>query len=904
MTHHVVLKGSVDQLPAPNSKPQFFFLGVIMKTPTTIARKAIVVALMTALASTAFATTTNITADIEKDYQGTADDILHVQLPNQIDSITNACKIEGFGQLTINAWDKLVNESQGVIDVGHYGISGEGSSYASVLENKGTIYVNDDQFDLSLINSGSVVVKGDTLKLYNRYLVMQEGGSITQADSSILKRIEVDYQGNAIANSEVKEGALLQAEEIYIDTGKVGLILDGDIKGSDITIKGSYTNVHATGSIVGDTVKIYSTINQSDGTNGGGGKFIANKEISFIKGGSVSLKDAVVQSPVVNILSNSFNLYGSSQINGVQKLTINTTFSIWDQAGIENDFVDEVILDGSGTTAPRIQLIGDRSLTIDNLTVQKFESSSDSAKLVDKMTVTDSGRSSFTVNNVTVLEGAKLDIYADDKKDGAASTDVKIGTMNLAKDAQVKFGYRLGTYSAFSSKSIDTLILDTGSKLDGGSSDKSKYASIKNIEFKGDNASVTSTLVGDSTNVSVDAGVTGASLGAIETGTANIYLENVDSETAVLKIQSKAADTQMTVTSSAANNTGDSTKDLAKAAQSVSIADGDKTFTVYQEENEIFDGSSATYDGTKLGATKTHANKTVYGSSSMAVLGLHIWRNEINDMNKRLGELRDSSSQSNGVWARVYNGRAKVGSLGVTNKYSALQMGYDRQVDTGVWLGGAVSYTAGDNDFRSGSGDSALLAFTGYGSWLFDNGMFLDVTGKIGRMKNTFDIGSTSGMSSGSYHTNAVSVSAEAGWRFDLTDMIFVEPQVELMWGHVRGADYTTSLGVDVNQDSTESFIGRAGFAFGVKCPNNRGNAYVRASVLHDWQGDTSFTFSQHNVGSRVVSQDLGGTWYEFGIGANFNVTDQTHLYADVEASNGGEVDTDYRVNFGVRYSF
>ncbi|MDO4936979.1 MAG: autotransporter outer membrane beta-barrel domain-containing protein [Sutterellaceae bacterium] len=102
----------------------------------------------------------------------------------------------------------------------------------------------------------------------------------------------------------------------------------------------------------------------------------------------------------------------------------------------------------------------------------------------------------------------------------------------------------------------------------------------------------------------------------------------------------------------------------------------------------------------------------------------------------------------------------------------------------------------------------------------------------------------------------------------------------------------------------TQSFIGRAGLALDVKCPNNRGNAYVRASVLHDWQGDASFTYSQANVGTRKVSQDLGDTWYEFGLGANVNLTKQTHLYADVEMSNGGEVETDYRFNLGVRYAW
>lgn len=124
------------------------------------------------------------------------------------------------------------------------------------------------------------------------------------------------------------------------------------------------------------------------------------------------------------------------------------------------------------------------------------------------------------------------------------------------------------------------------------------------------------------------------------------------------------------------------------------------------------------------------------------------------------------------------------------------------------------------------------------------------------------------------------------------------------MYGHVFGVDYSTSTGVNVEQDSADTLIGRAGVVLGLKCPDNRGNAYLRASVLHDWKGDADFTFSKTAGAARTISEELGGTWYEYGIGANFNATKQVHLYADVEAANGGEVDTDYRVNFGVRYSY
>ncbi|MFR6028151.1 MAG: autotransporter outer membrane beta-barrel domain-containing protein [Sutterella wadsworthensis] len=161
-------------------------------------------------------------------------------------------------------------------------------------------------------------------------------------------------------------------------------------------------------------------------------------------------------------------------------------------------------------------------------------------------------------------------------------------------------------------------------------------------------------------------------------------------------------------------------------------------------------------------------------------------------------------------------------------------------------------------------------AFTGYGSSLVDNGMFVDVTGKVGRLKNRFDISTTLGTASGSYNTNAFSLSAEAGWRLHpLDNSLYVEPQVEMMYGRVLDADYTTSMGVAVEHEAVDTLIGRVGFVLGLKCPNNRGNTYVRASILHDWQGDAESTFTKGGQ-TKHISEELGDTWLEYGVGANF----------------------------------
>lgn len=333
-----------------------------------------------------------------------------------------------------------------------------------------------------------------------------------------------------------------------------------------------------------------------------------------------------------------------------------------------------------------------------------------------------------------------------------------------------------------------------------------------------------------------------------------------------------------------------------------------------QKPTDIFDGSTAiiadngdckdcTIENVKIEKVQTQENPNINGIAEMAALGLHVWRNEIDEMHRRVGELRDSSESIDGVWARVNNGQARYGNQDVKNNYTSVQVGYDRQVSPGVWLGGALSYTDGDNDFRYGDGETDLYAFSLYNSWLFDNGIYLDLVGKIGRMKNSFDIQYDAVDSSGDYHTNAVSLSAELGWRYYATESLFVEPQAEMWYGHVFDADYRTSTGIDVDNKSVDSLVGRLGLKLGFDFPDELGSFFLKASVLHDWEGDADFTFRKGDI-ERSLTESLGGTWYEYGFGADFNPTDKVHLYADIEAGNGGEVDTDYRFNLGARYAF
>lgn len=46
------------------------------------------------------------------------------------------------------------------------------------------------------------------------------------------------------------------------------------------------------------------------------------------------------------------------------------------------------------------------------------------------------------------------------------------------------------------------------------------------------------------------------------------------------------------------------------------------------------------------------------------------------------------------------------------------------------------------------------------------------------------------------------------------------------------------------------------------------------------------------------------GSLLEYGLGTNFNITDTTYVWADVERTAGSVLDTDWRATVGVRHSF
>ena len=321
-----------------------------------------------------------------------------------------------------------------------------------------------------------------------------------------------------------------------------------------------------------------------------------------------------------------------------------------------------------------------------------------------------------------------------------------------------------------------------------------------------------------------------------------------------------------------------------------------RTTTADGTVGDIVDSTVKPDDGTAGGEVVEKPNTRQEAFREMAAMGALAWRHETNDLTKRMGELRDSP-EGIGTWARLYGSSMDYGDQNLTTRSNSIQVGADADAGKGWKVGAAFSYTDSEMTYDAGSGDGDTYALAVYGTWFGENGQFVDLIGKYSRLSNDFSLNGFDG----SYDNNALSLSAEFGWRFPLAKQGFIEPQAELTYGRIFGDDFNSAKGTRIEQDDFDSLIGRIGVRAGWKFAEDRGVVYARVSGLYDFLGDYDYTAKTSSV-SRSYTEELGGGWVEYAVGGNFRFTDRSYGYVDVERTSGGEVDEDWRWNVGFRY--
>ena len=275
-----------------------------------------------------------------------------------------------------------------------------------------------------------------------------------------------------------------------------------------------------------------------------------------------------------------------------------------------------------------------------------------------------------------------------------------------------------------------------------------------------------------------------------------------------------------------------------------------------------------------------------------------------------MGEVRDRSDLE-GSWVRILGGKNTLdkGKHYFKHEYYGIQLGLDHvfnKEDGGKWiLGGGLTYTHGETDLRNGGdGKSWLGSISLYGVRKFDDGGYIDFIVKASKIHHDYKAVSDQRryISRGKYHTYALQASVEAGKKFMLNDKWYLDPQLQLSYGHIKGSGYRTDSEINVHNDGLNSLIGRAGLSLGRE--TREGGAFVKVDALREFTAEHKAHYSLDS-GARNSSQiDLKDTWGEITVGGTYNFRKDTYGFAQIKRSFAADVEQEYRADIGIRYIF
>ena len=289
-----------------------------------------------------------------------------------------------------------------------------------------------------------------------------------------------------------------------------------------------------------------------------------------------------------------------------------------------------------------------------------------------------------------------------------------------------------------------------------------------------------------------------------------------------------------------------------------------------------------------------------------------VWRNDMNDMYKRMGDLRIGAES--GLWARAYGGRISydANNAYMKDSYWAAQVGMDKRLASGWHVGGAFGYTDGSATYRyGGKGDPKLYTLAAYATRVSEDGQYVDVIAKAGKLSNKFTAYNKYSAPvlrnyvEGKYDTYGYGISAEYGKKIRMGKG-FITPQAELTWSRLSSDSFDaaapTGESMRVSQSSVNSLVGRLGVVAGVE--SDKGNFYAKASLFHEFDGDGHILFSEPGKTGKRSSFSLKDTWAEIALGGNYYLSPRSMIYADFTKSFGGDYKVDWRINAGIRFSF
>lgn len=634
---------------------------------------------------------------------------------------------------------------------------------------------------------------------------------------------EIDVGNVKVVGEEKASGASAQVPINDDDGNAVSFYgkTNANVKNIDLSNGAGLFIGEGTSVKAGKLTSDYSYLYMDLGDMSDGKPSLTANELSLNNGSEIVCDSQDAQDGVGHEAAGKFTLgrlnVNNSKINFGQEASVNFDNKLAEDSGLYVSNGGAVNFNGTDVAADTVKAdAGTVSLKDSKGTFQNAELTQGASLTADSGAVVTAGTLNVQGGARAIAEnGGTLDIAnAMNITNGGSASVADGGTLN-AKSVQVSGNKSTFVQQGKSNAAVSSLAINQGgtASITGGAEAKVDNLTIQNASLD----------LGNGTNKLTVAKSLVSNKGLVRTanGDNKVVLADGAKKTGDVTVQGEGKD----YNSDALAEDSNKVKTLAKV---VTTADGKTAASTVSGSEGVINGASVykvenTADGIKVTESYIPENETNRAITDLAALSLITWRQENNDLNKRLGEIRDSKGDD-GVWARMARGEATF--KGVKNQYNYYQMGYDKKLNDNWILGGAFSYTDGDNTFHSGTGQTKNSSFAVYGSNLRDDGSFIDLIAKYAHLKNEYD--TPLGIGSGDYSTNGFSFSGEYGKRFHM-DKFWLEPQVELTWGHVDSVNYSTENGARVHQNGMDSFVGRLGFSLGKDF--SHGNVYARDPI-------------------------------------------------------------------------
>ena len=301
------------------------------------------------------------------------------------------------------------------------------------------------------------------------------------------------------------------------------------------------------------------------------------------------------------------------------------------------------------------------------------------------------------------------------------------------------------------------------------------------------------------------------------------------------------------------------------------------------------------------------ANETAImrGTKTGLLAGALLWSGNNNDLQRRMGELRLRSTER-GAWVKYFGGKSSIDQPNIDMDLTrhTVQVGYDRDVRDWT-VGAAFDYGKMSANYSGGHADGRMGSLALYGAQQRKDGSYLDLIAHIGRMHGNYTASNTAVTLSGSQKAWGTSLSAEYGKRIPQHGGFYIEPSAELTFGRLQGFDTVARGGgntLNIHQDAFNSVVGRLNIGIGQE--TKKSNLFARLGLSHEFAGGFDTQYHEEGYAPKATHVSLKETWLNMELGGSVRLSDSSYVYANYTRTLNSDLNKQWRMDAGVRFSF